>query len=105
VKLKVIIVTFVATTAFWCLVIAGFFWWARTRPSVTFTIWNDAQKFGYYSMMQASNGESKAVTFSVAELRTNLPMTATSQVILLERRLPPSGELWIGMKQTDPATK
>ena len=105
VKLKVIIVTFVATTAFWCLVIAGFFWWATTRPSVTTTIWNDAQKFGYYSMMRASNGESRAATFIVAEISTNLPMTATSQVILLERRIPPSGELWIGMKQTNTQTK
>jgi hypothetical protein len=104
-KIKIIILTFAATTAFWCLAIAGFFWWLTTRPSVTTSVWMDAQKFGYYSMMQATNDQSQAVTFVVSEIRTNLPLTATSEVILLERRLPPSGELWIGMKEKNTETK
>jgi hypothetical protein len=98
-KLKIIILTFIGTTAFWCLVIVGIFWWAEHFPSTSVSFIDDAQSRGFYSMMRVCNGQSQSVTFTVAEIFTNMPAAATSDVVLLERQVPPSGEFWIGVRE------
>ena len=98
-KLKTIIVTFLATTAFWCLVIVGTFWLgSRQNTGVSFI--QDAQQRGFIGIISARNPEAQAVTFTVEELRTNSTRADTSQVVLLERQVPPSGEFWVGIRKT-----
>jgi hypothetical protein len=96
-KLKISVATFVATTGFWGLAIFVFFWCLPDRSDVNFI--EDAQRRGFYAMMSARNSESQPMSFTVAELRTNATSADTPQAILLERQLPPAGELWIGIKK------
>jgi hypothetical protein len=98
-KLKIVIITFTGTTAFWCLVIISFFWWTSSfqRTGVSFP--EDARLRGYFGMMRAWNADKQPVTFTVEEVRTNTTGIDTSRVALLERKLPPSGELWIGIRK------
>ena len=103
-KLKTIIVTFVATTVFWCLVVAGFFWFGSEQSSGVSLI-EDAHRRGFVAMMRAANVESQPVTFVVEELRTNATSAAASPVVLLERELTPSGEFWVGIRKTKTETK
>jgi len=102
-KLKTIAATFVATTVFWCFAILGVFWWLSHENGDDFI--EDAQKRGFYEMMMARNTESQPVTFTVAELPTNTASADTPQLVLLERQVPPAGELWIGIKKTKVAGK
>jgi hypothetical protein len=102
-KLKIIAVTFVATTLFWCLAILGFFWCLPERGGVNFI--DDAQRRGFYAMMSARNTESQPVTFTVAELVTDTTSADTPRPVLLERQLPPAGELWIGIKKSKTGSK
>ncbi len=97
-KLKIIAVTFVVTTVFWCLVIIGFLWLPSEDSGVSFI--EDAARRGFVNMMSARNTESKSVTFTVAELPPNATNADSPQTVLLERQLPPSGEFWIGIKKT-----
>ncbi len=97
-KLKIIGATFVGTSAFWCLAIVGFSWFLPNNSGISFI--EDAQRRGFSAVMSARNTESQPVTFAVAELRTNAVSAGTSQVVLLERQLPPAGELWIGIRKT-----
>ena len=96
-KLKIIIATFLATTAFWCLLI---FWLGQSRQSGISFI-DDARQRGFVGMMSARNVESQSVIFTVEELRTNMTRTDTSRVVLLQRLLPPSGEFWVGIRKTE----
>ena len=98
IKLKIIIITFLATTVFWCLVIVGVFW-LGPRQNSGVSIIQDAQQRGFVGMMSARNPDSQPVTFTVEELRTNVTRADTSQVILLERQVPPSGEFWVGIRK------
>ena len=97
-KLKVIALTFAATTVFWCLAIAGFLWLAP--GSTDRCIHLEAADRGFLTVMSARNIESQPVTFTVAEFQTNAASTDLLQNVLLERQLPPSGELWVGIKRT-----
>jgi hypothetical protein len=103
-KLKIILVTFVATTVFWCLVAVGFFWFASEQSSGVSFI-EDAHRRGFVAMMRAANSESQPVTFVVEELRTNAMSAAASHVVLLERKLKPSGEFWVGIRKTKTETR
>ena len=94
--LKTILVTFLATTAFWILAILGFLWVSSDNSGVAFV--EDARQSGFIAMLRATNTETHPVTFSIEELHTTLSATE-SAVILLERHLPPSGELWVGIKK------
>jgi hypothetical protein len=98
-KLKIIIVTFVATTVFWCLVVVGFFWFASEQSSGVSFI-EDAHRRGFVVMMRAANEESQPVTFVVEELSTNATIAVALPVILLEWELTPSGEFWVGIRKT-----
>jgi hypothetical protein len=104
-RLKIIIVTFVATTAFWCLVIVGLFWWASLVETAGVSPIQDAANYGYFNVMRAWNDGKRSVKFTVAEFRTNAPGTNASEVVLLERQLPPSGDLWVGIKKEEPQSK
>jgi len=104
-RLKIIIVTSVATTAFWCLLLVGLFWWASDSQTAGVSFIEDAAKHGYFNMMRAWNDGKQSATFTVAEIRTNATGTNTSQVVLLERQLPPSGEFWIAIKKEEPPSK
>lgn len=97
-KLKIIAATFIGTTAFWCLAIVGVFWCLPDNSGMSFI--EDAQRRGFSALMSARNTESQPVTFTVAESRTNAITADASQVVLLERELPPAGELWIGIRKT-----
>ena len=103
-KLKIVIVTFIATTVFWCLVAVGLFWFASERGSGVNFI-EDAHRRGFVAMLRAANVESQPVTFVVEELRTNAASAAASQVVLLERELTPSGEFWVGIRKRKTETK
>jgi len=103
-KRKIIIVTFVVTTVFWCLVVVGFFWFASEQSSDVSLI-EDAHRRGFVGIMRAANQESRPVTYVVEELRTNATSAAASQVVLLERELTPSEVLWVGIRKTKPETK
>jgi hypothetical protein len=96
-KLTIIAVTFLATTAFWCLAIICFFWCCSDKGAVSFI--EDAQGKGFSTMMSARNTESQQVTFTVVELGTNAGSARGPQTVLLERQLPPAGELWIGVRK------
>lgn len=97
-KVRIIIVTFVATTVFWCLAIVGFIWSSTRNAGVD--VVEDARQRGFVAIVKASNTESRQVTFSVEELRDGKPSADGSQVVLLERQLPPSGEFWVAIKKT-----
>jgi len=97
-KLKIIIITFLATTAFWCLVIVGVFSLGSSQNSGVGVV-QDAQQRGFVGMMSILNPDSQPVTFTVEELRTNVTRADTSQVILLERQVPPSGGFWVGIRK------
>jgi hypothetical protein len=103
-KLKIIIVTFVATTVFWCLVVVGLFWLGSEQSSGVSFI-EDARGRGFVAMMRAANEESQPVTFVVEELRTNATGAAASKAVLLERELTPSGEFWVGIRKTKAESK
>ena len=96
-KLKTIIITFVATTLFWCLVVVCTIWLFRDNSGVSFT--EDAMGRGFVAIMSARNTEPQAVTFTVAELRTNTASANAQETVLLERQLPPAEEFWIGIKK------
>ena len=103
-KLKIIIITFLATTAFWCLAVVGFFWWASSDQSTGVTFMEDARKRGFVAVMKTRNAETQPVTFTVEEVCTNatgMDTSDTSRVVLLERQLPPSGEFSIGIGRTE----
>src|SRR5467141_2493788 len=91
------IVTFTATTAFWCLAIVAFVCLSQRNAGVD--LGADARQRGFIAMLRALNTESQPVTFVVEELRGNKTSTNTSQVVLLERQLPPAGELCVGIKK------
>jgi hypothetical protein len=103
--LKIIAISFVATTAFWCLLIVGLLAWCSfpRRTGVDFI--EDAQTRGYFGMMSVWNHENHPVTFSVTEVRTNSAATNAPELVLFERQLPPSAEFWIGVRKTEPASK
>jgi hypothetical protein len=102
-KLTIIAVTFLATTLFWCLAIGGFFWCLPDKGGVSFI--GDAQQRGFSTMMSARNTESHPVTFTVVEVGTNTASADAPQAVLLERQLPPAGELWIGVRKTKAGAK
>ena len=102
-KLKTIVITFIATTVFWCSVIVGCFWLLPKSTGVSFI--EVAQRRGFVGMMSARNAESQPVTFTVEELRTNTASADASPIVLLERQLPPAGEFWIGIKKTKTQAK
>jgi len=104
-RLKLIIVTFVATTAFWCLVIVGLFWWGSLNETAGVNFVEDSATRGYLSLMRAWNDGKQPVKFTVEEFRTNAPGMKGSEVVLLERQLPPSGDLWVGIKKEEPQGK
>ncbi|HTA29952.1 MAG TPA: hypothetical protein VK731_05685 [Candidatus Cybelea sp.] len=104
-RLKIIIVTFVATTTFWCLVIVGLFWWSSHSGTAAANSVEDSASRGYLSLMRAWNDGKQPVKFTVEEFRTNTPGSNSSPVVLLERQLPPSGDLWIGIKKDEPSGK
>ena len=97
-KLALILVTSVATTLFWFLAIVGVAWLAPGGSGGTSFV-ADACRRGWVAMMRAWNDEPRPVTFIVAELDTNAVGTNVSDVVLLRRELPPSGEFWIGIKK------
>jgi hypothetical protein len=99
-KLKIIIVTSVATTAFWCLFVVGLFWWASFSQTAGANFIEDAANHGC-NVMRAWNDGKKSVKFTVSEI-LNATNTNFSQVVLLERQVPPSGDLWIGIKKDEP---
>lgn len=94
-KIKTIILTFLATTVFWSLVIAGITWFSVNKSGASFV--DNAAHRGFVCMMSAKNGDSQSVTYTVEELSTN---TAKAGAVLLERKLPPTGEFWIGIKKS-----
>ncbi|HEX5220674.1 MAG TPA: hypothetical protein VFZ59_13970 [Verrucomicrobiae bacterium] len=96
-KLKTIVLTFIATTAFWCLLIGCVFWFFAERSALTFA--ETAPLRGYVAMFSTWNTNSQPVTFTVGELRTNAASEEDAQVILFERRVPPSGHLLFGIKK------
>ena len=94
-RIKTIILTFIATTVFWCLVVASTFWLFGHKSGVSLV--EDATSRGFVAMMSARNFESQPVTFTVSELHANTTSANEGQVVLLERQVPPSGEFWIGI--------
>ena len=97
-KLKIIIVTFLATTAFWCLVAFALFWLPPPKSGVD--VLEGARQRGFIAVLSARNSESQPVTFTFEELYTNKPNATDAQVVLLERQLPPSSKLRIGIRKT-----
>jgi len=97
-KVKIIIVTFLATTAFWCLAVVAFFWLPPRKSGVD--VVEDARQRGFIAVLRAWNTESRPVTFRVEELYTNKPGATDSQVVLLERQVPPSSEFRVGIRKT-----
>ena len=94
-RLKAIFITFLATTLFWCLVIVGFFWFF-SRKSGAVSIVDDARQKGFVAMMYATSTESQPLTLTVEDMRTNISSTGA---VLLDRKLPPSGDFLIGIKE------
>jgi flagellar basal body-associated protein FliL len=99
-KLKIIIVSSLATTVFWCLVVVVALVWFGSEQTSGVSLIEDARKRGFVAMMRAANVESQPVTFVVEELRTNATGAAASQAVLLERELTPSAEFWVGIRKT-----
>ena len=102
-KIKTIILTFLATTIFWCLAIVCAFSLGAPKPHTTFI--QDAVSRGFRTMFSARNTESQPLTFTIVELRTNTPSANEPEIVLLERQLPPRGEFWIGIKETKTENK
>src|SRR5688572_27931185 len=101
-KLKIILLTFVATTIFWCLVVVGFLFWVSSVPGPGDNFVADAHRRGFFSMMGTTNSGSQPMSFVIEELRAN---TNAPKVVLLERQVPPAGEFWVGIRRVNPETK
>lgn len=104
-KLKIVVVTFLATTVFWGLFLVGLFWWGTHGHGTEVSWIDDAVSHGYLNLMRVWNDETQPVTFTVAEIRTNTTGTNTLEAILLERQLQPSGEFWVGIKKNKSQSK
>ena len=104
-KLKIIILAFLGTTAFWCLLIVGFFWWVSADGKSGVSFISEAAQQGYSTLLRAWNDDKKPVIFTVVEVNTNATGTNNSVAVLLERSLPPSGEFWIGIKKKESPSK
>src|SRR2546429_1363352 len=100
-KLKIVIITFLSTTAFWCAAIVGVFW-LGAREVTSVGVIEDPQRKGFMGIIWARNTETRPVTFTVEELRTNFTLADTSRGILIERQLPPSGEFWVAIRKAKP---
>ena len=96
-KLLIIVSTFVGTTLFWGLAVAVVFAFFGEKRDVSFA--PGPGQWGYSAIVTARNGESHPVTFTAVEILTNTISADTPEVVLLERQLPPGGELWLAVKK------
>src|SRR4030095_16827147 len=87
-NLKIITITFVATTAFWCLAIVGFFWCRASSDAGTDAI-TQLRKLGYrYNyLLVEQNQQDRSSALVVDAIYTNLTDAAVSQVELLRTHL------------------
>ena len=96
-KLLIIVSTFVGTTLFWVLAVAVVFRFFAETMDVS--VAHPRGLWGYSAIVTARNGDSHPVTFSAVEMLTNAISADTPEVVLLERQLPPGGELWLAVKK------
>jgi hypothetical protein len=88
-KLLVIILTFVGTTLFWCLVVFCTFHFFGREMDVSFA--GGPNQWGYSAIVTPRNRESNPVKFTVVEMLTNEISAHTPEIVLLEREVPPAG--------------
>jgi hypothetical protein len=102
-RFKIILLTFLGTTGFWFVTIIGLFWLLPRNTEVSFS--DDSRHKGFCALLTARNTDAQPVTFTVAELQTNAVNASRPEAVLLERQLPPSGELRVGIKKTKTPTR
>jgi hypothetical protein len=97
-KLKTIIVTFIATTAFWCLVIVGFVWFScPSQSSTDYTM--QLRRLGFHYVVFDQNREGHDTTFVVEALQTNAIGSQISRAELLRTSLMPSQTIMLGLRR------
>lgn len=97
-KLKTILLTFVATTAFWCLVVIGFVWLSCPGPPGTNDI-TRLRRFGFHYVVCEQNHEGRDTTFIVEALQTNSTSPEISRAELLRTNLMPSQTIMLGLRR------
>jgi hypothetical protein len=105
-KLKTILVTIVCTTAGWVLLIIGVFWCFSREADTSFIAFDDrlpGQEL--CGALFTTNKESQPIVLSIEERPINTSNSATGLVVLAQREIPPSGQMWIQFRRTKTGSK
>src|SRR5262249_29718548 len=94
----IILVTFAATTVFWCLVIVGFIWFASPGQADTSNI-AQLRRLGFHYLVFDQNRQGRDATFVVESIQTNSAGPGFSRQELLRTNLPPSQTITLGLRK------
>ena len=97
-KLKTILFTFVATTAFWCLAVIGFLWLSCPGQSSTDRL-TQLRRIGFHYIVCEQNHEGRDTTLIVEALQTNSTSPEISRAELLRTNLMPSQTIMLGVRK------
>jgi hypothetical protein len=97
-KLKIISITFAATTVFWCLVTAGFFWCGASPDAGNDAI-SQLRRLGYHYLLVEQNLQDGNSTLVVDAIYTNFTGAALSKVELLRTNLTPAQTMLLGLRR------
>ena len=94
---KIIIITVLATTAFWAAALAVFIWAVtRTNPGEGPQI---TSAMGYQAVFWVSNTSSNTTVLTFDYMGTNMSGPNTTRTLLFEREVEPMTQIGIGMRK------